>query len=201
MYFDFLTILQHILFITLATLIQYHTKFLTICPHVCLQSDSTCAKRLLLNPQDSESDSNEESGEEEQDVEELELATITLQLKGTTFHGHQQSLKRMKSLGNEMRNVDLELKTEPSNPVDKNAVKIFAVLNGIKEPLGYVSVYDLPRVREAMNNSSVTHVSVVSVTGRYVLAAKSVVYSCRVAVTKRGRWPPKDVNNVYNSDI
>lgn len=100
-----------------------------------------------------------------------------------------------------MFSVALELEPEPSNPVDRNAVKIMAEVGGCKEAMGYISVHDLPRVHQAMNDETITRLAVSLITGRYIQAAKAVIYSCHISVTKKGKWPCKDRKNVYNNDI
>lgn len=171
--------------------------------YVHLQSDTTGTDRAAAPPVSpgSESESNPESGGEQEQDGEPDLSTVVVSVKGTTYHGHQGVLQRVKSLGNDMFDTALGLQPEPSNPVDKNAVKIIAELGGAKEALGYISVQDIPRVLEAMKDISITRLAVFAITGRYIPAAKSVVYNCRIAITKKGKWPPKHHTNVYNSDI
>lgn len=117
-----------------------------------------------------------------------------MQLKGTTFHDHQAVLKKIKALGKNMFQEPLDVQPEPKNPVDKNALLVVATLAGVRKPMGYISVQDLPRLMDAVRKGALVSLRVFSVVGKYNLAAKEVVYTCKVNIVRKGKWLSKDAN-------
>ncbi len=188
---------------------QYETaaRLNIVCDTICLQSDTDvpAAEEDPTTESSSESSGAEDNEGTDQDEEEpedvLELCSTMVPVKGSTYHGHQGVLQRLKGLGNNMFDVPVGLQPEPSNPVDRNAVKITCSLGVSSEAIGYIGVHDLPMVHVAMKGDLITREAISLITGRYNVPAKQMIYSCKIAITKKGKWPHRDMKNTHNSDL
>lgn len=157
----------------------------------------------------SEFEEQERSSEdsEDNDGDNVELFTETMNLKGSSYHSSFQThLRQCKDVLMKKEAVTVRLHFEPTNRRDENAIVVQVKLaqSGSEElwnPIGYIPGPKVPKVTNALRNNQVQQVTVKNVFYQYVPPINDFRFFPSVAVSKMGGWPQNKEDYKYNEKI
>lgn len=141
-----------------------------------------------------------DEGLEEDDIDG-DYYSIILRVKGCVFPELQPNVRALRNLGLEAQNAEFCLRYEPENTVDRNAIAYYVKVLGAWLKLGYVCVSSIERVKKALMDHSFVSVRLDKIVLATRLHNNDSVFKCFCVLTKRGKWGPPNVQNVYNSQI
>jgi hypothetical protein len=147
----------------------------------------------------SQGDVEEQS--DDTDAQEEQLHSITLRCAGSAFDRFQPVLIQLRSLGLQMQGAQLSLVDEPDNVKDKNALLVNAHFKDEDHSIGYIPVYDLPRVHNARNNGTLRDITVNRVSGKFIPLANKIIFSAYISLLKAGKWQSTKPTFKYNDQL
>lgn len=98
----------------------------------------------------------------------------TVKVAGVTFENRQ---KYLQGLAKTKKPVEIRLIREPANPTDKNAIKVLAVTEKGRCPVGYIPREDAAVLAPVMDEKHYIHVDGFEITGGY-----GGIYGMRLAL-------------------
>ena len=157
----------------------------------------------------SESDEQELGSEDsdDNDADNVELFTETMNLKGSSYHSSFKThLRQCKEVLMKKEAVTVRLHFAPTNRRDENAIVVQVKLaqSGSEElwkPIGYIPGPKVPKVTNALQKNEIQLVSVKNVFYQYVPPINDFRFFRSIAVSKMGRWPQNKKDYKYNEKI
>ena len=115
--------------------------------------------------------------------------TVTFKCIGTTKEiQYQERLKQIAQLRSRGLEVPCQLKPEPDNPFDSNAIAFECQIDGMWQIIGYIVREALDEVHEALAAKKVIKVALDWV--KFQLQWRSVGWYAGVNISRSGQWSP-----------
>ncbi|XP_066278597.1 uncharacterized protein [Branchiostoma lanceolatum] len=151
-------------------------------------------------PQKPTADSQEDSSDEDEDV--ICNAHI-IKLKGSNMEPRYQVVltEIQKQMLERRITVPVRLEFEMENPVDSNAIKIDAQVDGIWKVIGYIPIEKVPKVTSALRKTEIVSVKLASIPKYEFNPNGRHGFGVSIVIVKKGKWPADDRHNKYNSNL